>query len=171
MHAGKMAMIGALIAPAAASLAQDIGFSPEPTEACLAAAPDEPGRVACIGQAADACIGSPDGSTTVGMGFCLGQEADFWGGRLNAAYGGLMWLDEAAAKELVELESAAPSPAAALRDLPRAWIGYRDAASLYAASQWGGGTGAGPAAAACALQITGREALRLERLLAERQAR
>ena len=65
---------------------------------------------------------TPDGSTTVGMGFCLEREWRFWDGRLNAAYGALMQLEAAAEEELRSWGSAAPSPAAALKAMQRAWI-------------------------------------------------
>ena len=104
------------------------------------------------------------------MGFCYGAEYDYWDARLNAAYGALMAMEKAAEAELGELGSAAPSPAAALRDMQRAWIGYRDAACLYEVSQWGGGTGGGPAGAGCMMQITGEQALALEARLAARRA-
>ncbi len=44
----------------------------------------------------------------------------------------------------------------------------RTAACAYEASRWGGGTGAGPAATACFLDLTGRQALALEARLEER---
>lgn len=155
---------------AGAGGAQEIPFAPEATTACLAAAGDAGAREGCIGRAAEGCMATPDGSTTVGMGFCLDAERGFWDGRLNAAYGGLMALEKATEAELGALGSAAPSPAAALREMQRAWIGYRDAACAYEASQWGGGSGAGPAAVACAMELTGRQALALEAELAERRA-
>ena len=153
-----VAVVATLAGPA---VAQEIPFSPEATEACVAAAADLPAREACVGRSAEACMATPDGGTTVGMGFCLDREREFWDGRLNAAYGALMTLEAAAEAELKELGSAAPSPAAALKAMQRAWIGYRDAACEYEASQWGGGTGAGPAANGCAMTLTGRQALAL----------
>ena len=54
--------------------------------------------------------------------------------------------------------------------MQRAWIAYRDAACAYEASQWGGGTGAGPAATGCMMTLTGRQALALEERLASRRA-
>ncbi len=149
---------------------QDIAFSPGKTERCLAGAADLPAREACVGLSADACIDTPGGYTTVGMGFCLRSEADFWDARLNAAYGALMQMETAVAAEQKRLGSAALSPALALRDMQRAWIGYRDAACEYEYSQWGGGTGAGPASAECAMRLTARQALALEDRLAQRQA-
>ena len=168
--AGPGALGGLLLLLAQPATAQEIPFAPEVTEGCVAQAADLPGREACVGKSADACIDTPDGYTTVGMGFCLDRELEFWDGRLNAAYGALMQLEVAAEEELKQLGSAAPSPAAALREMQRAWIAYRDAACDYEESQWGGGTGAGPAAIGCMMTLTGRQALALEERLASRRA-
>ena len=71
------------------ALAQEMAFDPAPTEACLAAAPED--LASCIGHAADACmIENPQGETTMGMGFCLSQEWEWWDARLNTAYAALM---------------------------------------------------------------------------------
>jgi uncharacterized protein YecT (DUF1311 family) len=153
------ALIGALAATAAA---QDISFSKAATEGCLAGASDLAGREACVGASAEACIDTPDGSTTVGMGFCLGAERDYWDVRLNGAYRALLAIEDAAAAELKQLGSAAPSPAESLRAMERAWIAYRDAACSYEVSTWGGGTGGGPAGADCMMRLTARQALMLE---------
>jgi uncharacterized protein YecT (DUF1311 family) len=56
----------------------------------------------------------------------------------------------------------APSVAEALRGMQRAWIVYRDEACDYERAQWAGGTGGGPATAACLMQQTGEQALALE---------
>jgi uncharacterized protein YecT (DUF1311 family) len=166
------AVIAALLAGPAT--AQAIPFAPEATEGCLvaatAAAAGLDGQKACVGQSADACIDTPDGYTTVGMGFCFGAERDWWDARLNAAYGALMDMEKAAEAELKELGSAAPSPAVALRDMQRVWIAWRDAACDYEVSQWGGGTGGGPAWSQCTMQMTGEQALALEERLAQRRA-
>ena len=159
-----LAMVLAVTGP---GTAQEIPFSPEATEGCLAVAADP---ASCVGLSADACMASPDGQSTVGMGFCLGREYELWDDRLNAAYGGLMELEKAAEAELKDLGSAAPSPAVALRDMQRAWIPYRTAACAYEWSQWGGGTGAGPASAECMMRLTARQALALEERLAMRRA-
>ena len=54
------------------------------------------------------------------------------------------------------------SVAEALRAMQRAWIVYRDAACDYERAQWAGGTGGGPATAACLMQQTGVRTLELE---------
>jgi hypothetical protein len=76
------------------AVGQDMVFDPAPTQACLAAAPAD--LASCIGHAADACMAeNPQGETTMGMGFCLSQEWEWWDARLNAAYGALMATHEA----------------------------------------------------------------------------
>ncbi len=164
----RMALV--LFLTAGSVAAQDIPFSTGATEACLSAAVDTAGRQVCIGKSAEACIDTPDGYTTVGMGFCYGAERNWWDARLNAAYGGLMEMEKAAEAELKSYGSAAPSPAAALRDMQRAWIAWRDAACAYEVSQWGGGTGGGPAWSQCTMQMTAEQALTLEDRLAARRA-
>ena len=56
--------------------------------------------------------------------------------------------------------------AVALRAMQRAWIGFRDATCDYERSLWGGGTGGGPATAACLMRMTGEQTLYLERMMA-----
>ena len=55
-----------------------------------------------------------------------------------------------------------PPVAEALRAMQRAWIAYRDASCDYERAQWAGGTGGGPATAACLMRHTGVKALELE---------
>jgi uncharacterized protein YecT (DUF1311 family) len=147
----------------------ELPFSPAETEACLLRA-EGLLREVCVGLSAAACIDSPDGYTTVGMGFCLSREADYWDGRLNAAYRSLRALDEAADAEMARIGSAAPPMAPALLEMQRAWIGFRDAVCGYEVTQWGGGTGQGPAFADCRLRETARQALALEDRLSGKSA-
>jgi len=160
-----------LVIFAAPVAAQDLVFSPNATEICAADSTDLIVAEACIGRSADLCMteNGNDGSSTVGMGYCLSRELDYWDERLNVAYKALRGVDRAYDVELDELESAAPRRVAALRDMQRAWIRFRDAACLYEYSAWGGGTGGGPAHAACLMRITGKQALRLEATLGERR--
>ena len=124
-----------------------------------------------MGKSADACIETPDGYTTVAMGLLPGPGVGALGWVAERGLWALMQLEVAAEAELKQWGSAAPSPAAALREMQRAWIAYRDAACDYEESQWGGGTGAGPAAIGCMMTLTGRQALALEERLASRRAR
>lgn len=147
--------------------AQDLTFTPDATLSCL----DADATETCIGRAAQACIETPDGYTTVGMGFCYDAERRFWDDRLNAAYQALLHREAALEAEMTEIGATVPPTVAPLREMQRAWIPFRDAACDYERVQWGGGTGQGPATAACLMQETGRQALRLERRLSELEGR
>ena len=116
----------------------------------------------CIGESANACMGTDGGSSTPGMGFCASQELAFWDARLNVAYGALLQIERQLDAEATTLGGIIPPRADALRDMQRAWITYRDAACVYEFAQWGGGTGGGPANAWCLMQITAEQALALE---------
>ena len=141
-------------------------FSPVETEACLAGTEESS---SCVGRSAEACIANPDGYTTVGMGFCLGLELDYWDARLNATYGALREVEARADAEMRELGATVPSMAESLRAAQQAWIAFRDADCAHELSQWSGGTGGGPATTQCLMQITGERALALERRLAGKQ--
>ncbi len=132
--------------------AQEMAFTPDATEACLAGG----GGEACIGASAQLCISAPDGYSTVGMGYCLDAEREYWDARLNDTYQRLV------AEEAARDAGAAPPLVASLRAMQRAWIGFRDATCDYERAQWGGGTGQGPATAACLMRETARQAMRLE---------
>lgn len=160
-------LVGGMHGGAVAQENADPLFSPAGTEVCLAGSED---RSPCIGRSAEACIATPDGFTTVGMGFCLGRELEYWDGRLNAAYGALREIEAAADAGMRELGATVPSMADALRDAQRAWIAFRDADCAYELSQWGGGSGGGPATGRCLMQMTGERALALEDRLAGKQS-
>jgi uncharacterized protein YecT (DUF1311 family) len=145
-------ILAVLASPAAA---QDLVFSPQPTQACLASG--QPFD-SCIGLAADACV-TANGYATVVLSGCLSREAEWWDGRLNAAYQRAM----AGAKQSDGQNGQyAPSQAEALRAMQRAWIPFRDETCSFEASQWGGGTGAGPAFAACLMRLTAYQTHYLE---------
>lgn len=135
-------------------MAQDMRFDPAPTESCLAASGD--GAQDCIGRAASACMAQPMGETTLGMGFCLDAELSLWDDKLNAAYQQLR--GDYADRDSERMEGA-PAMADALRDMQRGWIGFRDARCSFAAAQWEGGTGAGPAFLGCMMQMTAEQTL------------
>lgn len=159
MTAGFAIGLLALLLPMAA-MAQDLRYSDAETLICLDQAQDPED---CIGASAKACMeATDDGSTTVGMGYCLDAELTFWDRRLNAAYKALAEDHKAADAEMAGMDASAPPMAPALRDMQRAWIAFRDAACAYERSLWGGGTGGGPAWTGCMMTQTGRQALRLE---------
>ncbi|UOA31442.1 hypothetical protein DSM110093_01207 [Sulfitobacter sp. DSM 110093] len=157
MRAALLAVV--LLAGPAAS--QDITFSDEATAGCLARAEEFADQRACIGLSANVCMDAPGGYSTYGMGGCLNRELGFWDGMLNENYRARMVGAKAADEDATLYQPELPKQAEALRDMQRAWITFRDAACAYERSKWGGGTGAGPAALACLMRMTGAQALRL----------
>lgn len=158
----RSVLVLAALCPAPA-LAQDMTFAPDATAACLVA-----GGTDCAGKAADACMaGNPGGDSTYGMGFCLENERVWWDDRLNAAYKALTSIHARQDRAATAAGEPVANRQSALRDMQRAWIGWRDAACAYEAAQWGNGTGAGPATLACLMQITADQALALEARVAE----
>ena len=158
----------ALVMLAGAAGAQDLTFDPGPTVACLAQVDvSSSAALDCIGKAAEACMATPDGQTTVGMGYCLGAEWEWWDARLNATYGQLMAQHKAADAEMAGIGATVPSLVDALKAMQRAWIPFRDAACDYERATWGGGTGGGPATAGCLMVQTARQALALEARLGQ----
>lgn len=138
------------------AMAQELVFDIAPVEACIRAG----GGEGCAGEASGACMeATPGGETTVGMVGCLDRERAHWDGWLNAVY---QQLYAKLAVQDAQADSYAPKQAVALRDMQRAWIGFRDAKCGFEASQWGGGTGAGPAAVGCHLHETARQMLYLQ---------
>ncbi|XDA96803.1 lysozyme inhibitor LprI family protein [Sulfitobacter sp. LCG007] len=144
--------------------AQDLSYSDDATVQCLEAASDDTARRACIGAAAELCMEETDGgSTTPVMGGCLDRERSYWDDRLNASYG-------EAKDYAAEFDAGNGSEGAlgnALVKMQRAWIPFRDSACAFEAAQWSNGTGAGPAATACLMQITAEQTLRIESAMQE----
>lgn len=143
-----------------AALAQDTGYDPTVLESCLwdkefADTSD------CIGLGAQHCQFSGAGSSTVGVAYCYESEWRDWDARLNTAYQKLIDIEKANDAEMAELGSAAPKTAPALKAMQQAWISFRDAACEYEYTQWGGGTGAGPASNECMMRLTARQTLDL----------
>ncbi|MEO0774677.1 MAG: lysozyme inhibitor LprI family protein, partial [Pseudomonadota bacterium] len=63
--------------------------------------------------------------------------------------------------EMASIGASVASQEEALRAMQRAWIAYRDATCDYEYSQWGGGTGGGPALIGCIMRETGEQTLYL----------
>ncbi len=142
-------------------VAQEVVFDPSATLACIDSAPDQYEAEACFGRSAERCMtDTPGGYSTAGTGACLYAEVEYWDGRLNAVYQDLRAQDE---RQDAENGDYAPSQAEAVREMQRAWIAFRDATCAYEASHWGGGTGQGPARAACRLRMTAAQTLYLQR--------
>ncbi|MEO0329376.1 MAG: lysozyme inhibitor LprI family protein, partial [Pseudomonadota bacterium] len=70
----------------------------------------------------------PGGSTTVGMGACLYNEAEWWDGQLNSVYTKLAQREKQSdAENKADGITHAPEKFPRLRDMQRQWIMYRDA--------------------------------------------
>lgn len=140
-----------------------IEFTEWATTSCMSKAPEGYAQLDCIGKSAQACIqATRDGETTVGMMACYDSERAYWDKRLNTAYQVLINRHRASDLELQNLGSSASPVVEALRTMQRTWISWRDASCAYEAARWLGGTGGGPASAACAMMMTARQALSLE---------
>ncbi len=138
-----------LVCMAAPAAAQELVFSAQATESCLASGTD---YRQCVGRSAEACMeNTPGGWSTVAMGGCLDRELSWWDDRLNTSYRFAM---DHARKMDAENDGFGPSQMDALRDMQRAWIPFRDRKCDWARSQWGGGTGGGPAALECLMRET-----------------
>lgn len=143
------------------AIAQDGGES----GFCVAQADRALYQVDCIGLTAERCMQSTLDQSTLGMSECLNAELEWWDARLNRAY---QLLRDREAQEDADMAADgvnAPIQAEALRDMQRAWITYRDAACDFARSQWGGGTGGGPATLSCLLRQTALQAIHLQSYL------
>ena len=156
-------MVGlGLAGTAAGAAAQDLRFSQDATMACMAVAADSAAKKACIGKSAELCMTATiDGGTTVGMGGCLDREFQLWDAMLNAAYTEARSKAKASDEEMKQIGATVPLMEPALRDMQRAWIPYRDATCDFERSQWGGGTGGGPATIGCLMRLTGEQAIYL----------
>lgn len=120
----------------------------------------------CAGKAAEICMDETDGGySTFGMTGCLDRELQWWDGQLNAAYASLMAQSKEIDQEMSSGGYSAPSQEEALRGMQRAWIAFRDGACDFAAAQWTGGTGAGPARVGCLMHRTAEQAQHLKSML------
>lgn len=162
-----LTVLAGCLAMAGATQAEPV-FVPDATEACVSEAyttsPGLSGHAVldCVARAAAACMMTPGGDTTIGMMECLGGEVSYWDARLNTAYAERLTIAKKQDAEMRDLGSAAASIEESLRAMQGAWIAFRDASCLYEQAQWMGGTGGGPATAACHLHETARQALKLE---------
>ena len=167
----RWATLVVLTCAGAPAAAQDITYSFDATENCLAEKGKDGEAHLCFGASANACMEAGEsGWTTVGMVQCLDAEVHDWDQRLNVAYGLLVTYSKAIDAEMAELGSSAPSQAEALRAMQRAWIPFRDASCEYERSTWGGGTGGGPASLSCYLNLTAKQAWSLEQNVAATSA-
>ncbi len=161
----RVLLFGLVIGFPAQALAQELTFNPMLTHSCLEDATTPAERVACIGVSANACMEETEGGySTVGMGGCIDRELAWWDDRLNSSYRDLRAREKADDAEFGAGENGIPAKAPALKAMQRAWITWRDATCDYERSQWGGGTGGGPATLGCLMRLTAEQTLYLERV-------
>ncbi|MEL7253102.1 MAG: lysozyme inhibitor LprI family protein [Pseudomonadota bacterium] len=157
-----MRILSVLVLLAVPAVAQEVNFSTAATEGCLAVTQGFEAQRACIGASAEVCMrDTVGGQSTYGMGGCLSAEADYWDAQLNTAYGQVIAAARASDAEMASIGASVASQEEALRAMQRAWIAYRDATCDYEYSQWGGGTGGGPALIGCIMRETGEQTLYL----------
>ncbi len=136
--------------------AQDLTYSDYATDACLQSA--RPYQD-CVGLSALQCMqDTPGGFSTYGESGCLDAELQYWDRLLNVNYKAKMATSKA---NDIANEGFGPSQADALKQMQRAWIPFRDAKCDYERSQWGGGTGGGPATLNCLMHTTAEQAVLL----------
>lgn len=158
--------LASILALPDAAWGQGVRFDARQIQSCL----DRGEGRACIGAAAEACMeATPGGYSTVGMGGCTAAEEAWWDAELNAAYQALRTRERRADTDWQPIPGMLPRPSGAdtLRDVQRAWIGWRDATCQYEELQWWGGTGASLAGASCRMRLTGEQALTLRAYLAD----
>ena len=145
----------ALILIASPLAAQDLSYTNDHTLNCINQASDPEGRRGCIGTSARVCM-EMSGGSTIEMSTCLAQERDLWDYALNENY--RQAIEKA---QRYDADVAKPMVEQPLREMQRAWIAFRDARCEFERSQWGGGSGGGPAVTGCLMQETGEQALYL----------
>ena len=127
-------------------------------------------QMQCVGEASAACMSENDGGeTTVGMSGCTSLELDWWDAKLNKAYSVLLEFEKTDDEEIKSYQSSAPLKAPALKEMQRKWIAYRDSLCEYEVSQWGGGTGGGPAFMSCMMSETARQYFVLQNQIGDRK--
>ncbi|WP_158968358.1 lysozyme inhibitor LprI family protein [Chachezhania sediminis] len=137
----------------------EVPLSSTATADCYATAEGDDARRLCIGKSTNECMDAPGGSTTIGIGACLQDEAGWWDRLLNTTYKDAM--GRAATSDAMMKEDGidVPSQAEALRTMQRSWIAFRDDKCAYVASLWTNGTGASTAFVDCLLRTTAEQAI------------
>ena len=136
--------------------AQSMVFDINPTSQCVA----QGAAMTCVGLATNTCMEASEGGySTHGMSGCTDLELEWWDTRLNAIY--VRSRDRLAALD-AEAPNYAPPQVDALKEMQRTWIPFRDAKCEYVATEYMGGSGAGPATIWCLMDETARQALYLE---------
>lgn len=149
---------------------QDLVTKPELIDQCLLEKKPQ-FHQSCLGVMASDCMNNNHGGdTTVGMGYCFDAELTVWDNKLNAIYKKLVRVETANDADAKSEGWNAPEKLPPLKEMQRKWISYRDALCDYEYSQWGGGTGGGPAIISCLASETGRQYLILKSFLSQGEA-
>jgi uncharacterized protein YecT (DUF1311 family) len=156
----RLVVATALIAFALPAGAQDFTYDPTILTDCLQAEEAQPNI--CVSRAAMSCTEGEGGSSTVGIVSCFEAEQEQWAAIMADSYDILMADAQRTDQDMKDLGSAAEPQAPLLDAMQAKWAAYRDEACAWDASRWSGGSGAGPAAAACDTELTGQQALRLK---------
>ncbi|MDG1339003.1 MAG: DUF1311 domain-containing protein [Paracoccaceae bacterium] len=154
----RLICLAVLATPA---MSQDLDYDPTVLATCLAQS-DKASRHSCIGAASRACSETDAGRSTVGLGYCFSSEWEQWDAALNTAYQRLIVQSRERDADYEGATFQIKPSVPALRDMQRAWIGFRDAACTFEATRWGGGTGAGPASVECMMIMTVQQTLFLQ---------
>lgn len=102
----------------------------------------------CVGNVAENCQKRPGMDSTVGMRDCFARETAIWDDRLNRNYKALLMVIESGDR-------------AALRDIQRAWIKWRDIKCTLPYLTNPGGTIAGPLSGRCVMLETATRSIEL----------
>lgn len=157
MNLDRIVVALALFASASPALAQEdlLPADKAGMEQCLQSAAGRGARAdECIGFVQDPCQETEDGQSTAGSVACIAREHAFWDRLLNQSYARLR-------------ETGTGDRNAALRDLQRQWLAWREARCAYEAQQYEGGTYANVAANGCFTLETARRAIDLTAMVAE----
>lgn len=147
----------AVLALAAPVAAQQVRFSAEPIEQCLAQARRLDARKDCVGLGAKACQ-----SKGTGKVYCMTAETQFWSDRMQAALVKLR-----AKAEIVDSKIDPSKPggfrlADDLAAMQSAWEDWREKTCAFEAMLRRGTPNTSLAAAWCMMNLTGEQALFLE---------
>lgn len=158
------ALLLPLMLAASPALADEFSYDFATSFQCADKATDWGDKLACIGAASTECMEStPAGYSTYGQLECYSRELQDWDAELNALYGPLV--ARLTEEGTPETGFDPVNQGEALRDAQRAWITWRDANCLFERSQWGGGTGGGPAEVYCHLHMTAERVFSLRALV------
>lgn len=156
----------ALAVPAAA---QQIAFSPEATESCLAAQ-DGASGAGCVGKSAAVCIAAMRGASDEDAAMCLNAETEWWRQRMRAAYARV---EKKAALLDVEFAQSIAQGGARMTDdlaaMQSAWTDWSEKRCFFAAIEHRGKPDRTRVASDCMLHQTGDQALLLEAVAARRK--